>query len=327
MLWIIKKICKICGRKRLISDIIGICLECIKKGNIPEEISKIHSIPKEDKGKKCQICVNQCSIENNLGRCQVDFSKKRAYLQWYYDPLPTNCVASWICGANKYGYYNLAVFYESCSFNCLFCQNWHFRERKGEFLSPEELAEKVNNRTFCVCFFGGDPTPYIWHSIKTAKIILNKNKIRICWETNGSFNPNYAPQIAKILKESQGNIKIEIKALNPYLHFVLTGSSNENTLKNFKFFANYDFERKKPPPLIASTLIIPGYISPEEIYEISKFIAQINPEIPYSLLAFYPNYLMTDLPTTSKSHMYECYKKAKQAGLKNIHIGNIHLLW
>jgi len=61
-------------------------------------------------------------------------------LSWYHDPLPTNCVADWVCsggtgaGYPKYahcpgpelGYSNLAVFFHACTFNCLYCQNWHF---------------------------------------------------------------------------------------------------------------------------------------------------------------------------------------------------------
>ncbi|MEJ2366587.1 MAG: PEP/pyruvate-binding domain-containing protein [Deltaproteobacteria bacterium] len=40
----------------------------------------------------------------------------------------TNCVADWVCaGHRQAGYHNLAVFYASCTINCLYCQNWHFR--------------------------------------------------------------------------------------------------------------------------------------------------------------------------------------------------------
>ena len=54
---------------------------------------------------------------------------QRGILHWYRDPLPTNCVADWVyAGHRQAGCHNLAVFYASCTLNCLFCQNWHFRE-------------------------------------------------------------------------------------------------------------------------------------------------------------------------------------------------------
>jgi pyruvate formate lyase activating enzyme len=84
--------------------------------------------------------------------------------------------------------------------------------------------------------------------------------------------------------------------------------------------------RPKVPLLIASTLLIPGYIDEKEINELSKFIANLNPEIPYRLLAFYPHFYMRDLPLTSKNLAYRCYEIAKKNGLKRVSIGNIHLL-
>jgi pyruvate formate lyase activating enzyme len=77
--------------------------------------------------------------------------------------------------------------------------------------------------------------------------------------------------------------------------------------------------------LTASTLLVPGYVDAEEIENIAKFISQINPNIPYTLLAFYPCYIMNDLPTTSKKQALEC-QKAAQKHLTNTRIGNIHLL-
>jgi pyruvate-formate lyase-activating enzyme len=35
---------------------------------------------------------------------------------------------------------------------------------------------------------------------------------------------------------------------------------------------------------------------------------------------------MRDLPPTPLEQAIRCYKAAKEAGLKNIHVGNLHLL-
>jgi len=77
--------------------------------------------------------------------------------------------------------------------------------------------------------------------------------------------------------------------------------------------------------LSASTLLIPGYVDVEEVKNVAKFISEIDQNIPYTLLAFYPCYVMDDLPTTSKKQAAECQKAAEKF-LKNVRIGNIHLL-
>ncbi|MEM2074135.1 MAG: radical SAM protein, partial [Nitrososphaeria archaeon] len=59
--------------------------------------------------------------------------------------------------------------------------------------------------------------------------------------------------------------------------------------------------------------------------QISKFLADLDPNIPYTLLAFYPQYMLYDLPTTRSKHAHECYERAKRY-LRNVRIGNVQLL-
>ena len=85
-------------------------------------------------------------------------------------------------------------------------------------------------------------------------------------------------------------------------------------------------KRPEPPLLSAATLLVPGYINLDEIKRIARFIADCNPQIPYTLLAFYPAYLFPDLPVTSAEHAQKGEDVCKEEGLTNINIGNIHLL-
>ena len=68
-----------------------------------------------------------------------------------------------------------------------------------------------------------------------------------------------------------------------------------------------------------------GYVGVEEVESIASFIAGLDPGIPYSLLAFYPQFYMNDLPMTSKKEAIECIGAARKY-LKRVRIGNIQLL-
>lgn len=339
--------CLNCGNSsKFISSTLNLCICCIRneydklKGhieNVHREIRKKFQQPeeKQKEGIICNICVNECRIEEGeTGYCGIRKNEKgklKIYdgkLSYYFDPLPTNCVASWICPEkNSSGYFNLAVFYSSCNFNCLFCQNWHYREKLYTFISPEELANSVNRRTKCVCYFGGDPVSQIEHSLKTSEILMQKNpQVRICWETNGSMNKNLVKKISEVSLKSKGCIKFDIKAFEENLNLALSNSSNKNTLENFAYLAEISKDVKDYHFLIASTLLVPGYIDEKEVEKISSFIASLNPEIPYSLLVFYPEFYMKDLPVTPKKSVYDCKRIAEENGLKNVNIGNIHLL-
>ena len=59
---------------------------------------------------------------------------------------------------------------------------------------------------------------------------------------------------------------------------------------------------------------------------IAEFISSLDPEIPYSLLAFHPQFEMDDLPVTSKKQALACLEAAEGVGMKRVKIGNIHLL-
>jgi pyruvate formate lyase activating enzyme len=102
--------------------------------------------------------------------------------------------------------------------------------------------------------------------------------------------------------------------------------TNRKTIENFQALASLTKQRPNPPLLIASTLLVPGYVDEPEVAEIARFISELNPEIPYSLLAFYPQFYLSDLPTTSQSHALRCRAAAEKAGLRNVHVGNVHLL-
>jgi pyruvate formate lyase activating enzyme len=294
---------------------------------------------------RCRFCVNECLIpEGGLGFCGLRSARDRrlthlagmreaGVLEWYYDPLPTNCVAEWVCaeGAHR-GFNNLAVFYGACGFNCLFCQNWQYRSLAGArspVLSADELAACVDDTTACICFFGGDPSPQMPHALAAAEKALRAvgpRPLRICWETNGSMHPSLLRQAARLSLDSGGTIKFDLKAWDENLHRALCGTTNRRTLDNFRWLAELGRQRPQPPLLVASTLLVPGYVDTEEVRQIARFIAGLDPHIPYALLAFHPHFYMCDLPRTSRRHAEECLETARDAGLTNVRIGNLHLL-
>ncbi len=125
---------------------------------------------------------------------------------------------------------------------------------------------------------------------------------------------------------SGGCIKFDLKAWDDGIHRALTGFSNQWTLENFRLAADLARSRPTPPSLVASTLLVPGYVDASEVGALARFIAGFDPDIPYSLLAFHPQFYLHDLPVTSREHAEEALAAAKAAGLTRVRIGNIHLL-
>ena len=367
--------CKVCGSKgALISSKLGVCLACIRNrpeealaitdpahAKSRARFGLPLKPPNDPDGIACGVCANDCRIEpGNKGFCGLVVNKggrlvryagtaERGLAQYYYDPLVTNCTSWWVCpgctGAGypkfahsagpEYGYYNLAVFTCACSYDCYYCQNWHFRSHATglePIISAEELAFAADKRVSCICWFGGDPSPQMPFALRTSELAVERARredriMRICWESNGHFTWPFAKRATELSLETGGVVKFDLKTWDGDLGRALCGISNRASLDNFRQIGEIYF-RKRPevPVLTASTLLVPGYVDDEEVSKIAGFIASIDERIPLSLLAFYPCHELIDLPTTSKKDAIDCLRAAQQAGLQNVRIGNIRLL-
>ncbi len=368
-----KKICNICKLRDVgISEILGICVDCIREK--PEDVyqfiinahkssRKLYGLTpfpsKKSGGIRCNICANECVIlEGEKGYCglrRVEDGRlisladsDKGLLHTYPDPHVTNCCASWFCPGGtgsgypkysyndrkpEYNYNNFSAFLYGCNFDCLFCQNSsHKNIEEGMAITADEFSKKVlsDSRYSCICYFGGSPEPQLPFVINVSKKIgekkIKNRIIRICFEWNGCGNQELVRKVAEISLNSGGNMKFDLKCFNHSLSMALSGISNEMAYQNFEMIARDYYERRDNLPMLtATTLLVPHYVDVVEIEHIAKFIAELNPEIPYSLLIFHPDHFMSDLPITPKKQVEECYKTAKRY-LRNVHIGNIHLL-
>ncbi len=370
--------CVVCGREYYpLSRVLPVCPECIRErfNECKEYVYKAHEYsrsrfslpypqPSRPRGFTCTLCARFCQLEkNDVGYCgltvvdshgnvrRITKSSLWGILDWYYDPLPTNCVAEWFCPATtgagypkysvsergpEYGYYNLAVFYGSCNLDCLYCQNWHYREyhlySSTKSVHVDELVEASSSRKVtCVCYFGGDPSTQITHALIASKKMLERaikerRILRICWETNGQISPVFLKEVIELSLKSGGIIKVDIKAGTENMYKALTDGNFRNVLYTIREVARRVKERPEVPLLTISLLVVPGYIDEVEIENVCRFINELNVEIPLSFLAFHPDYLMNDLPPTSRRHMDIAVRIAREYGIEMLNIGNKWLL-
>jgi pyruvate formate lyase activating enzyme len=364
--------CRVCGREaREISEVLGVCGRCIRERfeeaepHLKEAHRKVRSrydlppeIPRARKGLTCTGCGNGCRIpdgergfcglvQNQNGKLVRLFgTPEKGLLQYYYDPLPTNCVPADFCAGSSgagyprwcrtpkgdLGYYNLAVFLGSCTYSCLFCQNFSFRElteMERPVYTSSELAEKVTDRVGCVCFFGGDPSsqmPFVQAASEKMLERAHGRLLRICLETNLNMRWEDLEKFVPLSLESGGGIKADLKCWSTELLFALSGVGHRVAFVNFQKLAKFHRQRPELPFVRASTLLVPGYVDDEEIRGLASFIARLDTTIPYSLLAFHPTYFMDDLPRTRREDAERYLKICRQEGLEKVRIGNPWLL-
>jgi len=338
--------CSRCKEKKA-TGALRLCAHCLRNNEIEYDTVGIHRAirnvfglpvepPKGSKGINCRLCSNNCHMEPGMaGYCGLRKNENgvlvnivprgSALAKIYIDPLPTNCCASWFCPGSKKKGKNMAVFLFGCNFNCLYCQNdSHKLINIAPVVTEEEMIQSaLKPKVKCVCFFGGSPEPQLPFTLRVARRIIKEsnNHKHICWEWNGCGNPSLVKKASELSYISGGTIKFDLKCFHPNISYALCGVSNKQAFDNFRKIAMGSYKQV----LHATTLLVPYYVDKEEVGQIARFISKIDPNIPYSLLIFHPDFYMKDLPITPRSQIDECYEIARSF-LKCVNIGNKHLL-
>ncbi|HUT08510.1 MAG TPA: radical SAM protein, partial [Candidatus Latescibacteria bacterium] len=73
-----------------------------------------------------------------------------------------------------------------------------------------------------------------------------------------------------------------------------------------------------------TTLLVPGLNDgTEEIAGIARFIASVDPDIPWHLSRFHPDYEYTEAPSTPVATLRSAAETGRREGLRYIYIGNV----
>ena len=169
-----------------------------------------------------------------------------------------------------------------------------------------------------VAFTGGDLLCQPDFYVRSAELIKERNeRIWILMETNG-----YGLTPANLDRYQQAGIDsfwLDIKAFDDEVHRRLTGVSNNRILKLPAELKDRGFV------LEVSSLFIPRWVETSQIASIARTIASVDADIPFTILAFFPEYRMQDVPVPNLGEMIEAYNAARDAGLRRVKLGNLHL--
>jgi pyruvate formate lyase activating enzyme len=185
-------------------------------------------------------------------------------------------------------------------------------------LDPESIAlgpqgfGPVRN---IVGFTGGDLTCNPEFYGECARLIHKHTRLWVLIETNGY---GLTPNNLDYLKYSGVDVFwLDIKAYDDDTHKWLTGCSNENILKLPKEIIERGFV------LEVLSLFIPGLVESDELESIAQSLVAVDASIPFTILAFFPEYRMKAYQSPSATEMVEAYEQVKATGLKNIRLGNV----
>jgi len=208
-----------------------------------------------------------------------------------------------------------------CNFSCAFCQNAdisqypkeHDHQIVGQPLSPEKIVEMAKAYGCdSVAYTYNEPVIFFEYTYDTAKL-AHEAGLKNIYVTSG-FETHKA--IDTLLPYLDG-MNIDIKAFTEEFYHDICGAKLKPVLDTVKY------AHEKGIWIEVTTLLIPGKNdSNEEIREVARFLADLDPNIPWHVSAFYPQYKMLDVPPTPPSTLIRAYNIGKEEGLNFVYIGN-----
>jgi len=183
--------------------------------------------------------------------------------------------------------------------------------QKQILLSPQGFGPARN----IVAFTGGDLTCRPRFYAEFARQIKAETKLWVLIETNGF---GLTPKNLDILREAGVDaFWLDIKAHDEETHQWLTGCSNQWILKLPAEIMQRGFV------LEVLSLYIPQVVETDQLTRIAEVLASADEEVPFTILAFFPEYKMLEFRAPNVEEMLEAYAAVRAAGLKNVRLGNI----
>jgi pyruvate formate lyase activating enzyme len=274
----------------------------------------------------CFLCNHHCKIKvSKYGICGVRQNRGgKLYTHAYgeaisanIDPIEKKPLYHFLPGTSS-----LSVATVGCNFRCGFCQNWQIsqisksdgRDLKGYRLLPEAIVrEAVAQHCKSISYTYTEPTIFFEYAYDTAKLAKDRGLSNV-FVTNGYMTLEALETIQPYLDACN----VDLKSFREEFYKKTCHGHLEPVLISIRKMKELNIW------LEITTLVIPEQNDGEEELEgIARFIADVDPNIPWHISRFHPDYQFTDAKATPLEVLKRAYSLGKEAGLRYIYLGNV----
>jgi pyruvate formate lyase activating enzyme len=180
-------------------------------------------------------------------------------------------------------------------------------------LSPQGFGPARN----IVGFTGGDLTCRPLFYCRCTQLIKANTRLWVLIETNGVGLTD--ANLNALSKSGVDSFWLDIKAFDNAAHEWLTGVPADRILGLPERILQHGFV------LEVLSLYIPGVVEADQLKEIARRLVEVDPALPFTLLAFFPQYKMRACREPTFEEMKRAYLQCKETGLRSIRVGNAAL--
>jgi len=183
----------------------------------------------------------------------------------------------------------------------------------GEDWPPQKIVDYcLEHNIPSIAYTYNEPTIFIEYAYDTAKL-ANQAGLKNVFVSNGYGSAEAYDFIDGYLDA----INIDLKSFQPEFYQKICHANIKPVLANIKRLHDAGVWVE------VTTLVVPGQNdSVGELKAIAQFLAKIDPDIPWHISRFFPQYKMEDSLPTPLETLELAYKIGKTAGLNYVYVGN-----
>src|SRR5499427_7830959 len=283
-----------------------------RQGDLYESLSDVRL--------RCVACGHCCALpQGAVGVCKVRYNERgRLLVRWGYvggvqcDPIEKKPFFHAQPGALAYSFGMLG-----CDLHCGYCQNWVTSQalRDPNAVSPPIAATPV--ALFEDAIRQGAK---VLVSTYNEPLITTEWAVAVFKEAKAAglltafvSNGNGTPQVLDYLRPWIDLYKVDLKSFSDR-HYHELGGRIGPILETIRTLYQMGIW------LELVTLLIPGFNDSDgELRELTEFIANISPLIPWHVTAFHKDYKMDDPDDTSPEDLLRAVEIGHRAGLKYVY--------
>ncbi len=270
---------------------------------------------------RCLLCPHTCELEpGETGECMGRINDQGVLRSTIYnqavslsmDPIEKKPLFHF-----KPGSHILSIAANACNFHCKFCQNWQISQHniQGSSLTPEELTETmIKKKSIGVAFTYTEPFVWFEYIMEAARLIKEAGG-SVVLVSNGYVNAKPLNELLPYIDA----INVDLKSMEDSFYEYYCGAHVKWVLQTIERIAQADHVLMEVTNLIIPTL----NNQPDHLHRLTDYLAELDPNIPLHLSAYYPTYKMS-IPATSAEDLEHAYRIASEK-LKYVFVGNLSL--
>ncbi len=274
----------------------------------------------------CRLCSHRCVIKpGNLGVCAVRENRGGRLVTLVYgevvaahaDPIEKKPLYHFFPGSKA-----MSIATPGCNFRCGFCQNWQISQAPrrttggmaGEPFAPQAIVRAaVAEGCRSISYTYTEPTIFFEYAYDTARLAREAG-LANSFVTNGYMTAEALETIQPALDAAN----VDLKAFRDETYKKTCGARLEpvlDTIRRMKTLGIW---------VEVTTLVVPGLNdSPGELEAIARFIASVDPDIPWHISRFHPDYEYTQAQATPVPTLRAAAETGRREGLRYIYVGNV----